>query len=237
MPADRRLRILSRLSAGGTTGPWPARLCDVCAEVTDMSGAGIMVMSYGVQLGSVCSSDNVSALIEDLQYTLGEGPCVDAYELQRPILEPDLAAPNVARWLAFTPTAVGAGVRAVFGFPIEVGAVRLGALNLYRDRPGPLTDEQHADALVLAALAAQAMLVLQDQAEPGALAEELESGLNLRFVVHQASGMVSAQLDVNVGDALVRMRAYAFANDRALAEVAGDVVNRRLRFDDPRPDP
>lgn len=166
MAADRRLRILSRLSAGGHAGVWPARLCDVSAEVTDMSGAGIMVMSCGVLLGSVCSTDEVSSLIEDLQYTLGEGPCVDAYELQRPVLEPDLAAPNVARWLAFTPTAVNAGARAIFGFPIEIGAVRLGALNLYRDRPGPLTDDQHADALVLAALAARAMLVLQDQAPP-----------------------------------------------------------------------
>ena len=124
-----------------------------------------------------------------------------------------------------------AGVRAIFGFPLQVGAVRLGALNLYRDRPGALTDDQHADALVMADVAAQAVLVLQANASPGMLAAELESGADFQYVVHQAAGMVAAQLDVSVGQALIRLRAYAFGNGRILAEVAGDVVARRMRFD------
>jgi len=118
-----------------------------------------------------------------------------------------------------------------------VGALRLGALNLYRDRPGPLSDEQYADSLVLAGVAAQAVLAMQAQAPPGALAAELEKGANFRFVVHQASGMVAAQLGVSVGEALVRLRAYAFANDRLLTEVALEVVARRLRFDGRVPPP
>ena len=72
---------------------------------------------------------------------------------------------------------------------------------------------------------------------PGALATELEEGADFRFVVHQASGMVAVQLGVSVGEALLRLRAYAFANDRLLAEVAEDVVGRRLRFDDRRGHP
>ena len=93
-------------------------------------------------------------------------------------------------------------MRAIFGFPLQVGAVRLGALNLYCDRPGPLTDDQHADALVMADVAAQAVLVLQANAPPGKLAAELEAGADFQYVVHQASGMVAAQLDVSVGQAL-----------------------------------
>jgi GAF domain-containing protein len=208
------------------------RLCQVCADVTDVSGAGIMLMSGDVPRGSVCSTDHVSAVIEQLQYDLGEGPCVDAYHLDRPVLEPDLADPATSRWVAFSGPAVEAGVRAIFGFPLQVGAVRLGALNLYRDRPGPLGDEQHADALVMADVAAQAILVLQANAAPGGLAAELEAGADFQYVVHQASGMVSAQLDVSVGQALVRLRAYAFGNGRSLTEVARDVVDRTLRFDD-----
>jgi hypothetical protein len=122
-------------------------------------------------------------------------------------------------------------VKAVFAFPLQVGSVRLGALNLHRDQAGPLNDEQYADALVLANLAAQSILLLQANAPPGKLAAELESGSDLRFVVHQASGMVAAQLDVSVGQALVRLRAYAFGNDYPLTEVAKDVVSRKLRFD------
>jgi hypothetical protein len=238
---ERRLRILARLVGHGDTELGTKRLCEVCAEVTGMSGAGIMLMSGDVPRGSLCTTNTVSALIEQLQYALGEGPCVDAYNQDRPVLEPDLAEPTRPRWLAFTGPAIEAGVRAIFGFPLQVGAVRLGALNLYCDQPGPLTDEQHADALVMADVAAQAVLVLQADAPPGQLAAELEAGADFQYVVHQASGMVAAQLDVSVTEALIRLRAYAFGNDRPLTEVAEDVVARKLRFDaasgekDPRP--
>ena len=196
-----------------------------------MSGAGIMLMSHDMPAGSVCTTNEVSALVEELQYALGEGPCVDAYHADRPVLEPDLADPTTPRWPAFASPAVAAGVRAVFGFPLQVGAVRLGALNLYCDRPGPLTDEQHADALVMADVAAQAVLVLQAGAPPGRLAAELEAGGDFQYVVQQAAGMVAAQLDVSVGHALIRLRAHAFGNDRPLVEVAEEVVARKLRFD------
>ena len=130
------------------------------------------------------------------------------------MLEPDLAEPAALRWPAFAGPAIDAGVRAMFGFPLRVGAVRLGALNLYCDRPGPLTDEQHADALVAADVATHAVLALQANAPSGQLAAELEAGADFQYVVHQASGMVAVQLDVSVGQALIRLKAYAFGNDR-----------------------
>ncbi|HEY4409966.1 MAG TPA: GAF and ANTAR domain-containing protein [Acidimicrobiia bacterium] len=229
MAGDRLVRIVARLSSGGDDQHEAARLCEVSADVSMMSGAGIMLMAGDVQQGSVCSSNPVSALIEELQYTLGEGPCVDAYHSDRPVLEPDLARADTP-WLAFAPAATDAGARAIFGFPLQVGAVRLGALNLYRDRPGPLSDDQFADSLVLASVAARAVLTMQAHAAPGDLAAELEDGANFRFVVHQASGMVAVQLGVSVGEALARLRAHAFANDRLLAEVAEAVVSRTLSF-------
>ena len=231
MAGDRLLRILTRLSSASTSEPEPARLCGVCADVALMTGAGIMLMTGDTQQGSVCSSNEVSALIEELQFTLGEGPCVDAHRGDRPVVEADLADPDMPRWLAFAPPAVAAGARAVFGFPMRVGGVRLGALNLYRDRPGPMSDEQHADSLVLAEVAARAVLAMQAHAPPGALSTELEEGANLRFVVHQASGMVAAQLGVSVGEALARLRAYAFGNDVLLTEAAEAIVARTLRLD------
>ncbi len=207
------------------------RLCEVCAEVTGMTGAGIMLMAGDVPQGSVCTTNDVSALIEELQFELGEGPCVDAFRQNRPVLEPDLATPQLPRWLAFTGPAVKAGARAVFGFPLQVGGARLGALNLYCERPGPLTDEQHANALVMADVAAEAVLLMQAEAPPGQLAAGLEAGGDFQYVVHQASGMVAAQLETSVGQALVRLRAHAFSNEQPLVEVAAAVVARTLRFD------
>jgi GAF domain-containing protein len=202
--------------------------------VAGVSGAGVMLMSGDEPWGSVCTTDDRSALIEDLQYQLGEGPCVDAFHRDRPVLEPDLAAPATVRWVAFAAPVVAAGVRAVFGFPLRVGAVRLGALNLYRDRPGPLTDDQHADALVLAEVGALWVLAVQAGAAPDELAAELEAGAMPPLVVHQAAGMVAVQLGVSVAQALVRLRAYAFASGRPLADIAADVAARLLRFDPDR---
>ena len=232
MAGDRLLRILAELSSGWRSEAEPARLCEVCANISLMSGAGIMLMTGDTQQGSVCSSNPVSALIEELQFTLGEGPCVDAHRDDRPVVEADLANPDMPRWLAFAPPAVEAGARAVFGFPMRVGGVRLGALNLYREQPGPMSDDQYADALVLAGVAAQAVVALQANASPGALSTALEEGANFRFVVHQASGMVAVQLGVSVGEALARLRAYAFGNDVLLTEVAEAIVARKLRLDE-----
>jgi len=189
-----------------------------------------MLMSGDIPRGSLCTTNDVSHLIEELQYTLGEGPCVDAYRQDKVVAEPDLANPVTRRWFAFSPPALDAGVRAVFGFPLRVGTVRLGALNVYREWPGPLSDDEHADALVLADLAARWVLEAQAGAPSDAVAEELEIGADFHFVVHNAAGMVSVQEGISVTEALIRLRAFAFGSDRLLADVAQDVVGRRLQL-------
>src|SRR5438552_15647013 len=137
MAGDRLHRILAALSDGGEA--WSsARLCGAFRGIVDVSGAGVMLMSGDMPRGSLCTTDEVSQLIEELQYTLGEGPCIDAYQQDRVVAEPDLAAPVTRRWVAFTPPVLRAGARALFGFPLRIGAVRGGAPNAYRDRPGPL---------------------------------------------------------------------------------------------------
>ena len=195
-----------------------------------MNGAGVMLMSGDIPRGSLCSTDEVSQLIEELQYTLGEGPCVDAYQQDKVVAEPDLADPVTRRWPAFTPPALQAGVRAIFGFPLRIGTVHLGALNLYRDLPGPLTGDQHADALVVADVAARWVLEAQAGAPVDVVAEELEVGADFHFAVHNAAGIVSVQEGISVTEALIRLRAFAFSSDRLLADVAQDVISRRLRL-------
>jgi len=229
MAGDRHSRIVAALSAGGD-GWSSARLCAVCPGIVGVNGAGVMLMSGDIPRGSLSSTDDVSQLIEELQFTLGEGPCVDAYQQGRVVAEPDLAEPVAPRWPAFTPSALQAGVRAVFGFPLRVGTVRLGALNLYRDRPGLLDREQHADALVVAELAARWVLDAQAGAPSGVVAEELEADADFHFGVHNAAGMVSVQEEISVAEALIRLRAFAFGNNRLLADVADDVVAHRVRL-------
>ena len=229
MAGERLSRILAALSDGGEA--WSsARLCGAFRGIADVSGAGVMLMSGDMPRGSLCTTDEVSQLIEELQYTLGEGPCVDAYHQDQVVSEPDLADPSTLRWPAFTGPALRAGVRAIFGFPLRAGAVRLGTLDLYRVSPGPLTGDQHADALVMADVLARWVLETQAGALPGTVAGELEAGADFHFAVHNAAGIVSAQQDISVTEALIRLRAYSFSNDRLLAEVAHDVIAHKLRL-------
>jgi len=230
---DAHLQEIQARFTDGSSDLDANRLCEVCAEVAQMSGAGIMMMSGDVQRGSLCTTNTVSALIEELQFSLGEGPCLDAFHDQRPVLEPDLANPRDVRWMAFGEAALEAGVRAIFGFPISVGPVKLGALNLYRDEPGGLTTGQHGDCLILADTVAESVIVMQAHATPGQLAPEFEGGADFELGVHQASGMVAAQLGISVGQALIRMKAHAFGNNESLRGVARSVVERQLRFDEP----
>ena len=230
MAEDRLNRILDVIAAGGD-GWSSARLCAACPAMVGVSGAGVMLMSGDIPRGSLCSSDPVSHLIEDLQYTLGEGPCVEAYQQDKVVIEPDLDGSVGGRWPAFSPPALQAGVRAVFGFPLRVGTVRLGALNLYRNEPGPLTNDQHADALVVAQVAARWVLEAQAGAPPDKVAQELEVSADFHFAVHNAAGIVSVQAGISVAEALIRLRAYSFSTDRLLADVARDVIARTLRLE------
>jgi hypothetical protein len=229
MAEERLDRILAELSGG--QGAWSgARICGVCPAIVAVNGAGIMLMSGDLPRGSFGTTNEVSQLIEELQYTLGEGPCVDAYQQDQVVAEPDLADPVTSRWVAFTPPALTAGVRALFGFPLRIGTVRLGALNLYRDRPGPLSDEQHADALVLASLAARWILDAEARAPAETMPTELETA-DFHFVVHNAAGMISVREAISVTDALIRLRVYAFSHDRPLTDVAQGVIDRTLRLE------
>jgi hypothetical protein len=228
MDEARLLRILTRLAA--EPAPRARTLCSVCASVLGIDGVGVTLMT-GEATGPVCASDRISARVEELQYVLGEGPCIDSHRLGAPVFEPDLAGPGSSRWPTFGEQALAAGVGAVFAFPLRIGAVRIGAMTLYGLETGPLGEELQADALAMADVVTHEILVIQSGATEGLLADGLAAAGEYRAEIHQASGMVSIQLDMSVADALVRLRAHAFSTGRPLREVAADVVGRRLRLE------
>jgi ANTAR domain len=216
---------------------------DVCAAVVpevQVTGAWLSA-APDAQAGHLMQvTDEVSKRLAELQLTLGEGPLLDASASNGPVLVSDLAdAETGTSWPAFTPAACRAGAAAVFAFPLVVGAIRAGVLGLYRDRPGPLSALQLGDALVFADTATVLLLDAQDPAAggtgPGAGPGGQPAGLAWhRAEVDQATGMLTEQLGVNITDAFVRLRAYAYGNDLQLTDVARDIVARRLRlFPDP----
>jgi transcriptional regulator with GAF, ATPase, and Fis domain len=224
---------LSRVARALTAGPSDANgsLCSTAARLVGVAGAGVVLMSAGRPLGMVCTSDPTTEIVEEAQFTLGEGPCVDAVRTRAPTIVSDLAALDEVRWPSFRPDALAAGIRAAFGFPLVVGRACIGALDLYEDKTGPLTDEQFSEAVAVAHVAARVVLSWQTVAEPESLAWQLEQVPTHRAAVHQATGMVSVQAGVPIGDAMALLQAHAFADGRSISAVAADVVARHLRFD------
>lgn len=226
-----RLRRLAGVIQAAN-GPDPAgALCRASAGALSVSGVSLMVMVDDAP-SPLAWSDPVAARVEELQSTLGEGPCVDAHRTGRSVSEPDVARPRRARWVAFEPAALDAGAAALFSFPLRLGGVRLGALTLYQTSAGHLSDQQHADGQAVADIAMLTILNSQAHAPGDSLSPDLEMLADYGAEVHQASGMVSVQLGVGIGEALVRLRAHAFAESRPLADVAADVVAGRLRFEE-----
>lgn len=201
------------------------------AGALGVSGAGV---SLHAENGIVLTwgDDPVTVELAELQLTLGEGPVVDAARGDMVVLEPWLVDVPEARWSAFSVEAAELGVQAVFVFPLRHGAIRLGLLVLHRNTAGALTVAQLADALTFADAAT---LVLLSERQTAAPAVSLPGELGGHGVmVAQATGMISVQLAIDVGEALVRLRGYAYGSHRQIGEVAADVVARRLRFDDPQ---
>ncbi|TCC01934.1 ANTAR domain-containing protein [Kribbella soli] len=230
MSSSRVRQILAEVMAEVGDG-LPEQLCRACAVAVPVSGVGLALMTSTGHGGTITATDRRASMMEDLQATLGEGPCLDASNDGQPVLQSDLAATGPARWPGFAAAALDAGVAAVFAFPLQVGAIRLGVLDLYRDTTGSLDRPQLAEALAFAEAATTILLSLQDKATPGEpLHPQLAEAVESRREIHQATGMVSVQAGVGLTDALLRLRAHAFSSERSLIEVAKDVVDRRLRF-------
>jgi hypothetical protein len=201
-----------------------------------VNGTSVSALGLAVR-EPLCATDALSARLDELLLTTGEGPSADDFMFGSPMLIPDLE-PVTERWPGFAPAAIAAGARALFAFPLQAGAIRAGVLSLYRARPGPLTPQQLADALVFADIALQMLLDSSAGIIASADYQPLDGLSDSRAEVYQATGMISVQLGVSLEDAFVRLRAHAFAAGTPLDDVADDVVSRMLRFDpDPDPDP
>jgi len=223
-----------------------ASVCAVAVASEGVSGAWITAASGQTPDVIMCVTDPVSEQLAEVQLTLGEGPGPDAQASAGPVLVADLEADEPRRrWPAFTPGARQIGVGAVFAFPLMIGAIRAGEMGLYRESPGSLTAKQFGECLILAEAAT--VFLLDDGGGGVTRGYNGVNGKALdlwppdlarhRAQIDQATGMLTVQLGVTAGEAYVRLRAYAYAKDQRLADVARDIVARRLRLDpDPAPD-
>ena len=249
MPDGRPAALWGLVAARAATVGRRVSVADVCAVAVEAAGvSGAWVAAAGGRGPDfvICVTDPVSERLAELQMTLGEGPCRDVLAAAAPVLAADLGDGQYARrWPGFAAQARLLGASALFAFPLTIGAIRAGVMGLYRSSPGPLPWERFGDALTLADAATMLLLeglVDGQDGDGAATAVPVIDGQSPDLALHraeidQATGMLTVQLDVPVAEAFARLRAYAYANDRRLADVARDIVARRLRLHgDPRLD-
>ncbi|WP_393916301.1 GAF and ANTAR domain-containing protein [Halostreptopolyspora alba] len=232
----RLARLHARLlAAGDDQGPVAGEeLCRTCVEALPIDGAAISMMVDEGRRGTVATSDAVADRIEHLQFGLGEGPCIESFTTRRPVLVADWADESW-RWPAFADGLEAGSVGAIFALPLQIGAITIGVLDLYRTTPGPL-DSALGDALLAADTVTLAVLDAHERGpgDDGGPGEERFSIPLSQTEIHvyQATGLISGELEVSLEEAFARLRAHAFAHNRLVGDTARDILTRRLRLDD-----
>ena len=223
--------------------PAANELCLASVGLFGVDGAAVSMVLDGTSRGTFGSSSETSRRLDEYQFTFGEGPCLDAVAARVPVMVSDLDSPHGRRWPAFTGAALEDGIRGVFAMPIMLTSVCVGALDLFREAPGPLEKDQLAGAVMAAQLASLTLLDLiagDTSGDPwhmdpdGPLSAEDAWGRLAdmdRIDVYQATGMLISQLDVGPAEALVRLRAHAIATNQTASQVALAILERRLVLD------
>jgi hypothetical protein len=234
-----QLRSHLGAAVAGADSPLAAAnlLCQACVEFLEVDGASVSLTHDGVSRGTFGSSGELSRRLDEYQFTFGEGPCLDAVAHGVPVFVADLADPGEFRWPAFRDAVIGAGISAVFALPVAVSSYRVGALDLFNRRAGPLSEEAVAGGLLAAELAALPLLDLMTAHVDWAAHSQSECGWEQlasleRVEVYQATGMIIGALNVGPTEALVRLRGNAYARGMTASELAWAIVERRIVLDD-----
>lgn len=210
------------------------RLCATCVALLDVDAATLSLVFSGDNSGTFGASDAPARTYDEVQFTLGEGPCLDSVANRCIVAVPELS--GEPRWQAYTRTMLGHDIHSVCAIPVVLGGQHVGALNVYRHRAGPLRKNEMIAALMAAELAEMPLLDLLS-AELATGWSDPDSGLwaelgaLTRTEVNQATGMLVAQLGVEPAEALARLRAHAYATGSSAIDTARAILARDVRLD------
>ncbi|WP_246190703.1 GAF and ANTAR domain-containing protein [Agromyces agglutinans] len=196
-------------------------------EILPVSGAAVSTLGDLLGSETLSATNPEAAKLDEVQFDLGEGPCWEALATARPVEEPDVL--RSVRWPAFTEAIRELPVRSLFAFPLVVGSLRIGAIDLYSATPMTLEEIDARRAVEMAKIVSRRVLQ-RALAEVGGEYAEDAGNIHSRRVVHQATGIVVAQLRVPPEDARLVIHGHAFATSRSVKEVATDLVEGRLDF-------
>jgi ANTAR domain-containing protein/GAF domain-containing protein len=221
-------RLAAIIAAGGDSAP--LLICAACADDLPVDGAAITLMLDVDRQEPICATDDIARHLVEVQFSLGEGPSLEAFETGRMVMVPDLSVPD-QRWPMFAGDVQCTSARAMHVLPLQLGAIRLGVLDLYSRTPGAMQVGYLLSAYRAADAAFWTLLGRRNGKEATSAPPPWMTDHPLhRAEVHQATGMIVVQAGVRAEEALAMLRAFAFANNRLIDEVARAVVARKVRF-------
>lgn len=211
----------------------PQRICAAVAAALPCDGAALTLMGSDTERELLYSSDQVIDTFERTQFNLGEGPSLRAFTISRPVLIPDMTHRSMqTRWPILQEEIAQLPLGGVFCFPIGLGAIRIDVLTLYRRVPRALDDAEQAYIFDARDLLISALLDIRaSRTGLSPLGLWLTSEDHRSSQVAQATGMLIVQLGVPVENAFARLRAHAYSEKRDVAEVADDIVHRRIQLE------
>jgi hypothetical protein len=221
-------RYASALELLRDSGSRPESFAQPFVDVLPVSGATVSTLGSMLGTETIAATDPIAARLDELQFDLSEGPCWEALSSRRPVLEPALAARGTRDWPSFAPAASAEGVASIFAFPLVVGAVPIGAVDLYSIPQVTLSDEQCRQAMAMSDIVGRH--ILRRAIQSGENPEDDAPGAFSRRVIHQATGVIIAQLRVNPDDARLVIQGHAFAAGRPMTEIAREIVDGDLAF-------
>jgi GAF domain-containing protein len=198
-------------------------------EAIPVEGAAISTIAEFLGNETVSASGPLAARLDELQFDLSEGPCWDAMRQGRPVLEPDVKSHPRRDWPAFSRALAEHEVGAIFAFPLAFGPLQIGAMDLYCGTPRELSSREERQSSILASHISRIVLdrAIRRADEPDILGPEDQFS---RRLIHQATGMVLAQLDISPEDARLLIQGHAFAHNRSMRDIAEEILERRLDF-------
>ncbi|MGI8648388.1 MAG: transcriptional regulator [Acidimicrobiales bacterium] len=202
-------------------------LAEQCVRLLDAAAAGLLLADQRGSLQVLASSSEGARLLELFQLQTEEGPCVECFHTQAPVLVADIAAQS-HRWPQFAAAASREGFVSVHALPLRLRTQTIGALNLFGRERGALSEE---DLRLGQALADTATIgILQERAihHREILVEQLQTALNSRVIIEQAKGVLATVGNLDMGAAFIVLRTYARNHSARLSEVARDLVERDL---------
>jgi len=208
-----------------------ANLGERCVELFDAAAAGLLLTDERGVLRLIAATSEEAEMVELFQIQAAEGPCLECFTTGEAVQIGDLAAMS-ERWPSFVPIALGAGFRSAHAFPLRLRGSVLGALNLFRAETGYLDAAAVAAAQAFADVASIAILQHRAAADAQGLVQQLNLALNSRIAIEQAKGVLAEQGRVDMDAAFGRLRAHARRTQRMLSDVAQDVVDGALTYND-----